>query len=41
MRMIWQAIKSDTSRTWYVIRNTSFSQVIRQSPGEAFGAIVA
>ncbi|KAL1837967.1 hypothetical protein VTJ49DRAFT_3175 [Mycothermus thermophilus] len=39
--MIWQGIKSDASRAWYVIRNTRFSDVMRQNPGEAFGAIVA
>ncbi|KAL2264854.1 hypothetical protein VTJ83DRAFT_7364 [Remersonia thermophila] len=39
--MIWQGIKSDASRAWYVIRNTRFSDVMRRNPGEAFGAIVA
>lgn len=39
--MLWQSIKSDTSRAWYVIRNTSFSEVVRTNPGEALGAIVA
>ncbi|KAK4244920.1 hypothetical protein C7999DRAFT_43496 [Corynascus novoguineensis] len=39
--MIWQGIKSDASRAWYVIRNTSFREVMRRNPGEAFGAIVA
>jgi hypothetical protein len=39
--MLWQAIKTDASRALYVIRNTSFSEVMRNHPGEAFGAIVA
>lgn len=39
--MFWQSIKSDTARAWYVIKNTSFSEVMRQNPGEALGAIVA
>jgi hypothetical protein len=39
--MIWHAIKSDSSRAWYVIRNTSFRDVMKNNPGEAFGAIVA
>ncbi|KAK4156252.1 hypothetical protein C8A00DRAFT_12790 [Chaetomidium leptoderma] len=39
--MLWRAIKTDTSRAWYVIRHTSFSEVMRRNPGEAFGAIVA
>jgi hypothetical protein len=39
--MLWRAIKTDASRAWYVMRNTSFSEVTRNNPGEAFGAIVA
>jgi hypothetical protein len=39
--MLWQAIKADTRRAWYVIRNTSFREVMRTNPGEAFFAIVA
>lgn len=39
--VFWQSIKSDTARAWYVIRNTSFSEVMRRNPGEALGAIVA
>lgn len=39
--MIWQGIRSDTSRAWYVIRNTRFREVMRRDPGEALGAIVA
>jgi len=39
--MLWQGIKSDTDRAWYVIKNTSFREVMRRNPGEAFGAIVA
>ncbi|KAH6845082.1 hypothetical protein B0I37DRAFT_175796 [Chaetomium sp. MPI-CAGE-AT-0009] len=39
--MLWQSIKSDTARAWYVIKNTSFSEVMRKNPGEALGAIVA
>ncbi|KAK3309059.1 uncharacterized protein B0T15DRAFT_128093 [Chaetomium strumarium] len=40
-RMLWQAIRADTRRAWYVIRNTSFREVMRRNPGEAFFAIVA
>ena len=39
--MLWQAIKSDSSRAWYVIRNTSFTEVMRRNPFEALGAVVA
>ncbi|SPQ22139.1 d2694213-073f-48ff-b738-5d9b85163272 [Thermothielavioides terrestris] len=39
--MLWRALKTDTSRAWYVIRNTSFRDVMRTNPVEAFGAIVA
>lgn len=39
--MLWQAIKSDSSRAWYVIRNTKFKQVMRDSPFEALSVIVA
>ncbi|KAL2159743.1 hypothetical protein VTH06DRAFT_2312 [Thermothelomyces fergusii] len=40
-RMIWLGITTDARRAWYVIRNTSFREVMRRNPGEAFGAIVA
>ncbi|KAH6631026.1 hypothetical protein B0J18DRAFT_118255 [Chaetomium sp. MPI-SDFR-AT-0129] len=39
--MIWRAIRSDSARSWYVIRNTKFRDVMRDSPLEAFSAIVA
>jgi hypothetical protein len=39
--MLWHAIKTDSARAWHVIRNTSFREVMRRSPLEAFGAIVA
>ncbi|KAK4122440.1 hypothetical protein N657DRAFT_647145 [Parathielavia appendiculata] len=39
--MLWQAIKTDSSRAWHVIRNTSFREVMRRSPLEAMGAMVA
>ncbi|KAK4104165.1 hypothetical protein N658DRAFT_419831 [Parathielavia hyrcaniae] len=39
--LLWHGIKTDSSRAWHVIRNTSFKDVMRQSPLEALGAIVA
>lgn len=39
--MLWHAIKADTKRAMGVLRNTRFKDVMRNNPGEAFGAIVA
>ncbi|KAL2260074.1 hypothetical protein VTK26DRAFT_6038 [Humicola hyalothermophila] len=39
--MLWRAIVNDAKRAWHNIRNSSFKDVMRNNPGEAFGAIVA
>lgn len=39
--MLWRAIVNDTKRAWHNMRNSSFKDVMKNNPGEAFGAIVA